>query len=193
MATITKNRLTRRFSVIPNQIVDDTTISHAAFRIYCYLVGKPDGWQVLNSDIKTKLKIKDDTTLANYWKQLIRAGWITRERNTDEKGQFVGGFQYILNEFPQPPENEPESPPESELGEPPIKEATGTGKIPCSENPQDLIKKDIRVNKDSNKKTNKKSFDRVEEVEEIFQFWQQTMGKHKAVLDDKRHRFAPSQ
>lgn len=39
-----------------------------------------------------------------------------------------------------------------------------------------------------NKKINKKSVSRIEEVEEIFSFWQQTMKKQKSKLDEKRKR-----
>lgn len=97
--SIIKNRLKNKFTTLPNEIIE-SSISHAAFRIYCYLISKPDGWTVLNEDIKKKLRIKDKESMSKYWKELIDTGWIIREQHVNELGKFSGGFDYQLNEHP---------------------------------------------------------------------------------------------
>lgn len=99
MAVI-KNRLKDRFMAIPNAIIEDSSLSHGAVRVYCYLSSKNSGWIIRNSDIKKRLGINQNQTMANYLKELVISGWIVREKATDEKGNFIGGFDYQINEKP---------------------------------------------------------------------------------------------
>lgn len=96
---VLRNRLIKNFTIIPNAIIT-AKISANAFRIYCYLASKPEGWKVLNADIKLQLNIKDNNALAKYWKELIDTGWIIRRKAINDSKQFIGGFEYQLNESP---------------------------------------------------------------------------------------------
>lgn len=98
--TILKNKLVKKFASIPNSIVVDMSISAGALRVYLYLASKPEEWEVINSDIQNKLDIKQAQTIANYWKELIASGWITRRRILNDKNQYSGGFNYELNDAP---------------------------------------------------------------------------------------------
>lgn len=172
---ITKNKLVRNFSICPNEIIIDTSVSSNALRVYLYLLSKPDGWEVYNSDVCKAIQISEDT-LTKCWKILLDTGWITREHNINKAGQFVGGYVYVLHESPistskNITQNEPNN--------------TESGKNPKSEKPRILLNTDI--NSKTNKKINKKDFVYAD-VEDVFKFWQQTMNKPKAKLDDKRAR-----
>jgi len=81
-----------KFTQIPDKIMLDTNISHGAFRVYCYLFSKPDGWDYFSNDIKKKLNIKKDHTIANYLKELRENNWVERKRNIK-----TNGYDYILN------------------------------------------------------------------------------------------------
>lgn len=96
--SIIKNRLSRNFTTLPNAIITEK-ISANAFRIYCYLISKPDGWTVLNNDIKLQLDIKHDRSIAKCWKELITTGWVTRQKMVNDEGKFSGGYDYQLNEI----------------------------------------------------------------------------------------------
>lgn len=97
---IIKNKLVRKFSTIPNAIITDLNVSSGALRVYLYLISKPDGWGVINGVIQAQLDIKQAQTIANYWKELINAGWINRTRILNDKKQYSGGYDYQLNEEP---------------------------------------------------------------------------------------------
>ena len=98
--SIIRNRITKKFTTIPNLIILDSKLSSGAFRVYAYLLSKPNGWKVINSDIQKQLNIRQTQTLANYWKELISLGWISRCRVKDNSGKIIGGFDYELNERP---------------------------------------------------------------------------------------------
>jgi hypothetical protein len=71
---ILKNKLKASYTDIPNELITDSKVSHGAFRVAVYLFSKPNDWHVNNTDIKRQLGIKDNQTLANYWKCLITKG-----------------------------------------------------------------------------------------------------------------------
>jgi hypothetical protein len=96
---IIKNRLIKNFSTIPNQLIIDTTISTGARILYCYIVSKPDNWEIFNAEIAKTLQIGSEKTIAKYWKELINTGWISREREINEKKQYNGGFVYTIYEI----------------------------------------------------------------------------------------------
>ena len=97
--SILKNKLKDKFTTLPNELITDKRISFGARILYCYMIGKPNEWIILNTDIITSLEISKDT-IAKYFKELLDTGWIERERITNEKGHFTGGYDYIIHEKP---------------------------------------------------------------------------------------------
>jgi hypothetical protein len=97
---ILKNKLKASYTDIPNELITDSKVSHGAFRVAVYLFSKPNDWHVNNTDIKKQLGIKDNQTLANYWKSLISSGWLSREKERDEKGNYTGSYEYSINLTP---------------------------------------------------------------------------------------------
>lgn len=86
--SIIRNRVKSKYSQIPNELLTDNQLSFGARIVMCYLLSKPDEWIITNKDIKKQLDIKQDHTIAKYLKELIHLGWIFRERNKNQKGQF---------------------------------------------------------------------------------------------------------
>lgn len=97
--SVLRNKLKDRFVQVPNELVTDNRISIPARLVYVYLASKPDGWKVLNDDVKKSLGIKDDSTLARYWKELINAGWVTRKKCLP--GENAGTYEYYLEDVPK--------------------------------------------------------------------------------------------
>lgn len=94
MAVI-KNTIKDNFTQIPNELLTDDRLSLGAKVVFCYVASKPTGWEVYNKEIQNALNIKDGSTIAKYWKELIETGWIERKRNMQE-GKLTGGYDYIL-------------------------------------------------------------------------------------------------
>lgn len=100
------NKIRRKFTQLPNQIVLDTSLSDGAFRVFCYMSTKPDGWKFNNKDIMENLHIKRPETMAKYWKELINSGWISRSPLLNKTGKPTGYFDYDLNFEPALPSTE---------------------------------------------------------------------------------------
>jgi len=98
--SIVKNRLKKLFTQIPNAIITDLNISAPALRMYLYISSKNDGWVINNKDIMKQLGIGSNNSISKYWKQLIDAGWVSRERMRDDKGKFLNEYEYTLYEYP---------------------------------------------------------------------------------------------
>ena len=95
---VLRNKLVNNFSIIPNGLIEDNNISAGAFRVFAYLVSRPDNWNVFNKQIMGALNIKKQDTLSKYWKELIREGWISRTKITNSSDGVIGAFTYKLNE-----------------------------------------------------------------------------------------------
>lgn len=89
-----KHKITKNFFKGPNEIVLDDNISNGAFRLAMYILTKPDGWSVNNSDIMKKLRIGSKRTLAKYWRELLESGWIERCRERLDDGRFKRNYSY---------------------------------------------------------------------------------------------------
>lgn len=102
---ILRNEIKSNFTQIPNQLLFDNRLSFGSRILYCYLASKPDNWKIINQDVINTLQVSCDS-IAKYFKELLNAGWITREREIDDKGQFCGGYNYTVYASPKPPNKE---------------------------------------------------------------------------------------
>lgn len=100
-----------KFTKIANVLITDNRLSSGAKVLYCYLRSKPTNWKVINADIIKTLNVSQET-VAKYFKELISAGWIDRKKETNEKGQMVGGYIYFLYDLPK--ETKSETKPDTE-------------------------------------------------------------------------------
>ena len=89
-----------KFTKIANILITDQSLSAGAKVLYCYLRSKPTNWKVINADIIKTLQVSQET-IAKYFKELILAGWIDRKKETNEKGQMLGGYVYFLFDLPK--------------------------------------------------------------------------------------------
>lgn len=93
---ILKNKFSENYFKVPNKIFD-YELSAGAFQLYCYLLF--DNKQIINEKIKKQLNIKDNSTIAKYWTELLDKNLITRTRIVNEKKQVIGGFNYVVKEL----------------------------------------------------------------------------------------------
>lgn len=165
-----RNKLSGNFSQIPNELITDSELSDTAYRIVSYLFTKPDKWNVNNTDIQKKFNIKRRETMSKYWKEILKSGWVSRERKTS-KGKQLAGFDYSLS---------------INLDE------RNLTKIVYASTVHGEIKSPKTVHGENRTHSNTDNFNNTEkkicEVTDVFEYWKLKLNHPKAKLDDVRKR-----
>jgi len=84
------------YSVISNVHLQDESLSWKAKGILSYLLSKPDNWQVYVAHLKNQSTDGRDATASGI-RELIDAGYITRDYSRNEAGQITGR-DYVVHE-----------------------------------------------------------------------------------------------
>ena len=83
-----------KFTIVPNQIMDDPTISFRAKGIYAYLRSKPDDWEFRVPNIVRAGKEGRDA-IQNALGELECAGYLERVANRKDDGKYNGWIWYV--------------------------------------------------------------------------------------------------
>ena len=89
-------RHTLKTTLVPNELVTDTTISAESFRVMTYLFSLSVGEEVNICHISDILGFHKDETL-KYFDELVCRGWIIRTLITNVNGN---DYDYEINETP---------------------------------------------------------------------------------------------
>lgn len=98
MSKITRQKRKDNFTVVNNDILQNSKISWAAKGMLVYLLHLPDGWQINVADLWNRSKNGRDASAAII-KELIQAGYVTRTKVKGEKNLFKG-YDYTVSDEP---------------------------------------------------------------------------------------------
>lgn len=98
MSKITRQKRKNNFTVVNNDILQNSKLSWAAKGMLVYLLHLPDGWQINVADLWNRSKNGRDATAAII-KELIQAGYVTRTKVKGEKNLFKG-YDYTVTDEP---------------------------------------------------------------------------------------------
>jgi hypothetical protein len=126
-----KNNIKKGFTIIPNKLILDATLTDRARFVFCYMASKPDDWSFYHSAMAKELGYSIDT-LRKYIEELLLSGWLCREERRGEAGKFTT-YDYTLNDTKST-----------------VSEKTRNGKNPHPE--KTATEKTRTTNKDLNKK-----------------------------------------
>jgi hypothetical protein len=124
-----------RYSVIPNDLVNNPEISLRAKGLFAFIQSKPDGWDFSADRISNQTK-EGLQAVISALKELEKSGYLLRERFQNEQGHW--GVNYLLKENPTI-----ENP---TIGNPPIGNP-GIGKAPNNIK-KETTKKEVVKNKE---------------------------------------------
>lgn len=98
MAIIRQKR-EKNYSVVNNQILEDTRMSFKARGLLIYMLSKPDNWQFYSEEL-VKHSDKDGiSSIKTALNELEACGYLKRVQKRAEKGKF-SGQDWILNDSP---------------------------------------------------------------------------------------------
>ena len=86
------------YTQIPNYILNNKSLSWGAKGLLCYLLSKPDDWQVYEGEIGTHTR--DGRRLTHrYFGELLDRGYMSKSKRRDERGRF-DGWEYMVYAIP---------------------------------------------------------------------------------------------
>ena len=98
MSKITRQKRKDNFTVVNNDILQNSKLSWAAKGMLVYLLHLPDGWQINVADLSNRSRNGRDGT-AGIIKELMSEGYISRVKIKNEKSQFKG-YDYTVTDEP---------------------------------------------------------------------------------------------
>jgi hypothetical protein len=118
MAIVTRHR-TDKFAIIPNSVAEDARLTFEARGVLCYLLAKPNNWQVSVDDIRKAGGIGRDKVY-RILKELLDAGYLRRVIHRDQTGKVTETEYTVFDEPIRDEKPLPEKPDtaEPEAGEP---------------------------------------------------------------------------
>lgn len=85
--------------VMINKIfLNENKMSLKAKGLFAYLLSLPDDWKIYVSDLTKRHKDGKESILSSI-KELIKFGYMTRNKVRNEKGQYIG-YSYLVHEKP---------------------------------------------------------------------------------------------
>jgi hypothetical protein len=91
------NKIKDNFTIIPNDIIRNKSLSDRARFIFCYMASMPDDWKFYQGVMAKELGFTKDT-LRKYIEELLETGYLDREQRR-EVGKF-DSYDYTLNFSP---------------------------------------------------------------------------------------------
>jgi hypothetical protein len=91
------NKIKDNFTIIPNDIIRNKSLSDRARFIFCYMASMPDDWKFYQGVMAKELGYTKDT-LRKYIEELLTTGYLHREQRR-ETGKF-DSYDYTLNFTP---------------------------------------------------------------------------------------------
>jgi hypothetical protein len=89
------------FTVIPNCLTEDETLSWKAKGILVYLLGRPNDWEI-NIPHLSKVSTDGESSTRNGFSELEKAGYAIRIRHTNDAGQIVSWSVYVRQDRNDP-------------------------------------------------------------------------------------------
>lgn len=96
---IIRRHITSNFTVIPNAAILDDRLSIGARWLLCYLLSRPQDWQVQIPDIQKKAAVGREKAYALV-KELIGVGWVRKDEARQKDGKW-GGVEYVVMDEPE--------------------------------------------------------------------------------------------
>lgn len=93
-----KNTVRKHFTIVPNELINDSSLPDRSRFLFVLLSSKPDDWEFYNKDLAKSLGYSIET-LRNYMRILEAAGWLVKSKAQRIKGRFATN-EYTLNASP---------------------------------------------------------------------------------------------
>jgi hypothetical protein len=139
--TIIRQKRTQNYTVIPNEMLNNPSLSFKAKAILSYLLSKPDCWSVYLSQL-AKASADGYESVVSGMNELIANRYVFRKPCS---GANPGGWEYFVYDEPQPEQ-------ESPVGDSPIRDFTESGKPVTNKEGLEKVSNEIKEKEKSEKR-----------------------------------------
>jgi hypothetical protein len=141
MPNIIRQKRKANYTVIPNEMLNNTELSFKAKAILCYLLSKPDKWSVYLSQL-AKASTDGYESVVSGMNELIAKRYVFRQPNS---GVNPGGWEYFVYDEPQVEDD-------SRLSEKPTRDFTDSEKPVTIKERLDKVSNEIKEKEKSEKR-----------------------------------------
>lgn len=99
---IVRRRRTKNFTILENEVLDDDRLSLEAMGLLAWLRSRPDDWSLSVEQLRSRFKVGINK-MHNLVRELVDAGWVTRERKRDPQTKSFVGMEYVVLDEAAPP------------------------------------------------------------------------------------------
>jgi len=99
--TIVRREHRAHFTIVPNAVFTDDRLSIEAKGVLGYLLSRPHKWRVRLEHVGRTLKV-GRRKLQRIFRELIGAGYVTRQRQRIADGHRFGELDYVVRDVPGP-------------------------------------------------------------------------------------------
>lgn len=87
---IIRSKRDRNFSIIDNDLLNDSSLSFKARGLLAYMLSKPDDWKFYTTELARRSSKDGVTAIRSALEEIEKAGYLIRRKNRKEDGQFDG-------------------------------------------------------------------------------------------------------
>jgi hypothetical protein len=143
---IIRRKVNARFTVVPNEPINDEALTFEALGLLAYLLSRPDNWQVKVNQLRIRGGLGRDKAQA-LMRQLIDTGYVRRQSRAENSKQFKD-WEYIVYDCPQLQKDDAKPEPENPVAADKSHNNRGVTSEPQPEKPEPekavaLIKTDL--------------------------------------------------
>lgn len=97
--TIIRSKRDRNFSIIDNNLIDNSSLSFKARGLLIYMLSKPDDWQFYTSELAKHSSKEGIAAIKSALHEIEKAGYLIRQKKRQDDGKF-GGIDWKLVDTP---------------------------------------------------------------------------------------------
>lgn len=88
--TIIRSKRDRNFSIIDNNLIDNSSLSFKARGLLIYMLSKPDDWQFYTSELAKHSSKEGIAAIKSALHEIEKAGYLIRQKKRQNDGKFNG-------------------------------------------------------------------------------------------------------
>lgn len=96
---IVKSKKHNRFTIIPNEMIQDSELSLKAKGLLCYLLSLPDDWVIYKGQLQNNC-VEGRDAISSAFKELQKKGYIVSVRLMNSDGTF-NGYSHVVYDLAQ--------------------------------------------------------------------------------------------